>query len=252
MDFKTELDDKLCELEKAENIRILHCIESGSRAWGFESPDSDYDVRFIYVRPKEFYLRLDKTRDVIEWQLDDIWDINGWDLSKALRLLHNSNPTMFEWNSSPIVYRTTEEWQSLNGLINDCFCSHPGAWHYLNMAKSNFKEFLQGEEVRLKKYFYVLRPILACEWIIEKGTPPPMLFSKLSEAMLPEEMKAPVNELLKKKTETSELGTGRRIDVLNDYIEKKLADIEETASKLPDKAEIGWERLNEAFLRIVG
>lgn len=252
MGFKEELDKKLCELEKTEKIRILHCIESGSRAWGFASPDSDYDVRFIYVRPKEFYLRLDKTRDVIEWQLDDVWDINGWDLSKALRLLHKSNPTMFEWNSSPIVYRTTEEWQSLSGLINDCFCSRPGAWHYLSMAKRNNREFLQGEEVRLKKYFYVLRPILACEWIIKNGTPPPMLFSELSEAMLPEELKAAVNDLLRKKTETPELGTGRRIDVLNDFIDSRLADMEATVSAIPDREEISWERLNEAFLRIVG
>ncbi|MGN1107586.1 MAG: nucleotidyltransferase domain-containing protein [Huintestinicola sp.] len=251
MGFKEELDKKLSELEKAENIRILHCIESGSRAWGFPSPDSDYDVRFIYVRPKDFYLRLDKTRDVIEWQLDDVWDINGWDLNKALRLLHKSNPTMFEWNSSPIVYRTTEEWQSLSGLINDCFCSKPGSWHYLSMAKGNNREFLQGEEVRLKKYFYVLRPILACEWIIKKGTPPPMLFSELSEAMLPEELKPAVNDLLRKKTETPELGTGRRIDVLNDFIDSRLADIEAVISTIPDKTEISWERLNEAFLRIV-
>lgn len=252
MGFKEELDRKLCELEKAENIRILHCIESGSRAWGFESPDSDYDVRFIYVRPKEFYLRLDKTRDVIEWQLDDVWDINGWDLSKALRLLRKSNPTMFEWNSSPIIYRTTEEWQSLNGLINDCFCSRPGAWHYLSMAKRNFREFLQGEEVRLKKYFYVLRPILACEWIIAKGTPPPMLFSELSEAMLPKELDGVVSDLLRRKTEAPELGTGKRIDVLNEYIERQLTDIGENIGRLPDKEEIGWERLNEVFLRMIG
>lgn len=252
MGFKEELDKKLCELEKAENIRILHCIESGSRAWGFASPDSDYDVRFIYVRPKEFYLRLDKTRDVIEWQLDDVWDINGWDLNKALRLLHKSNPTMFEWNSSPIVYRTTEEWQSLDGLINDCFSPKLGAWHYLSMAKRNYREYLQGEEVRLKKYFYVLRPILACEWIIKKGTPPPMLFSELSEAMLPDTLKDTVNDLLRKKTETPELGTGRRIDVLNDFIESRLADIEAAVSVIPEREEIGWERLNEAFLRIVG
>lgn len=252
MSFKEDLDKKLSELEKSENIRILHCIESGSRAWGFASPDSDYDVRFIYVRPKEFYLRLDKTRDVIEWQLDDVWDINGWDLSKALRLLHKSNPTMFEWDSSPIVYRTTEEWQSLDGLINDCFCSRPGAWHYLSMAKGNYREYLRGEEVRLKKYFYVLRPILACEWIIKEGTPPPMLFSELSEAMLPHELKDTVNDLLRKKAETPELGTGRRIDVLNDFIDRRLADMEATVSTLPDREEISWERLNEAFLRIVG
>ena len=92
------IKQKLNEIEKRENVRILHAVESGSRAWGFASPDSDYDVRFIYVREKEFYLRLDKTRDVIEWQLDDTLDINGWDLAKALTLLHRSNPTVFEWS----------------------------------------------------------------------------------------------------------------------------------------------------------
>lgn len=92
---------KLREIEQRENVRILHCVESGSRAWGFASPDSDYDVRFVYVRPLEYYLQLGKTRDVIEWQLDDTLDINGWDLQKALRLLHNSNPTLFEWDRSP-------------------------------------------------------------------------------------------------------------------------------------------------------
>ena len=100
---------KLKEIEEKEKIKILHCVESGSRAWGFASPDSDYDVRFIYARPKDYYLRLDKIRDVIECQLDDTFDINGWDISKALSLLHKSNPTLFEWNSSPIVYKTTDE-----------------------------------------------------------------------------------------------------------------------------------------------
>ena len=109
---------KLKEIEARENIRVIHCIESGSRAWGFASPDSDYDVRFIYVRPLEYYLRLDKTRDVIEWQLDDTLDINGWDLQKALRLLHSSNPTLFEWNNSPIVYKTTLEWAEISAIID--------------------------------------------------------------------------------------------------------------------------------------
>ena len=99
---------KLKEIEKTENIRILHAVESGSRAWGFPSSDSDYDVRFIYVRPPEFYLKLEKTRDVIELPINDMLDINGWDLKKTLQLLHSSNPTLFEWMSSPIVYRQTE------------------------------------------------------------------------------------------------------------------------------------------------
>ena len=104
------IPEKLREIETREQVKILHCVESGSRAWGFESPDSDYDVRFVYVRRPEHYLRLDRPRDVIEWQLDETLDINGWDLQKALRLLHGSNPTLFEWDRSDIVYRSTPEW----------------------------------------------------------------------------------------------------------------------------------------------
>lgn len=175
---------ELAKIEKAENIRILHCVESGSRAWGFASPDSDYDVRFIYIRNPEFYLRLDKTRDVIEWRLDDILDINGWDLQKALRLLHTSNPTLFEWNQSPIVYKTTPEWGKVREIINSYFLSKSGVHHYLSTATGNYREYLKGEDVKLKKYFYVLRPLLACKWILEKDTPPPMLFSELCDSKL--------------------------------------------------------------------
>ena len=132
--MKELIDKKLNEIEKRENIKILHCVESGSRAWGFASPDSDYDVRFIYVRPKEFYLRLDKTRDVIEWQLDETLDINGWDIQKALQLLYKSNPTLFEWNSSPIVYRTTKEWGKIASVIDRYFVAKSGLYHYLTGA----------------------------------------------------------------------------------------------------------------------
>jgi len=121
---------KIAELEKSEDVRVIHAVESGSRAWGFASPDSDYDVRFIYVHPKDFYLKLEKTKDVIEWQLDETLDISGWDLQKALRLLHVSNPTLFEWNNSPIVYKTTDEWAKISAEINDYFSVKSGLYHY--------------------------------------------------------------------------------------------------------------------------
>ena len=96
---------KVKESEKKENVSIIMAVESGSRAWGFASPDSDYDVRFVYVRQLEDYLRLEKTKDTIEWQLDDVLDISGWDLKKALQLMHDSNPSIFEWCASPVVYQ---------------------------------------------------------------------------------------------------------------------------------------------------
>ena len=108
---------ELKKIEEQENVKIIMAIESGSRAWGFASPDSDYDVRFIYVRKEEDYLKLEKTRDVIEWKLDDVLDINGWDIKKALQLLHNSNPTVFEWCASPIIYWETEEFAWLKDIL---------------------------------------------------------------------------------------------------------------------------------------
>ncbi|MDE6690560.1 MAG: nucleotidyltransferase domain-containing protein [Clostridia bacterium] len=243
--------DKLNEIEARENVKILHCVESGSRAWGFASPDSDYDVRFIYVRPKEFYLRLDKTRDVIEWQLDDTLDINGWDIQKALRLLHNSNPTLFEWNSSPIVYRTTEEWKNISTIIDECFVAKTGLYHYLSTAKSNYREYLKGEQVKLKKYFYVLRPLLACKWIIDKGTPPPMLFSHLADEYLDEKMKFQVERLLQIKTNSPEISLVKRIDEINTYIEIISEEITRTLENYPAKPENNWEKLNAIFLSLL-
>lgn len=98
------VDRKLDEIEEMEGVKILHAVESGSRAWGFASPDSDYDVRFVYVRPEQYYLRLDEKKDFINWELDETLDINGWDLSKTLQHFHKSNASLYEWGNSPVVY----------------------------------------------------------------------------------------------------------------------------------------------------
>ena len=242
---------KLKEIEEKEKIKILHCVESGSRAWGFASPDSDYDVRFIYARPKDYYLRLDKLRDVIECQLDDTLDINGWDISKALSLLHKSNPTLFEWNSSPIVYKTTDEWKKVSDVINDYFVTKSGLYHYLSTAKSNYREYLKCETVRLKKYFYVLRPLLACKWILAHGTPPPMLFSELMESYLDESIKSDVMQLLELKINNPEIGEWKRFDRVNEYIERGISEIEEKINSLPSTQVKGWDELNNLFLSFI-
>ena len=245
------IKSKLKEIEEKENIKILHCVESGSRAWGFASPDSDYDVRFIYVRPKEFYLRLDKTRDVIEWQLDDTLDINGWDISKALSLLYKSNPTLFEWNSSPIVYKTTKEWEQIATIINKYFVAKSGLYHYLSTAKSNYREYLKGETVRLKKYFYVLRPLLACKWILAEGTSPPMLFSELMDKYLDEAIKPDVLKLLDLKINNPEITEGKRFDKVNEYLDKTILEVEKQIKDLPSSHEQSWDELNHLFISIL-
>ena len=241
------IEEQLKEIEEKENVKIIYCVESGSRAWGFASPDSDYDVRFIYVRNKEDYLKLNKNRDVIEWRLDDVLDINGWDIQKALRLLYKSNPTLFEWSMSPIVYKTTPQWEKISGIVSQYFLEKTGVYHYLSMAKGNYREYLKTDEVKLKKYFYVIRPILACKWILDKKTAPPMLFSELMNECLDDELKPEINRLLEIKKQTSELGKGKRIDVINDYIEKELAEIEKKADIIENKYN-DWEILNKIFL----
>ena len=129
-----EIRSKLQDIEEQENVRILYAAESGSRAWGFASPDSDYDVRFIYVRTPEDYLRLDQKRDVIEWQLDEVFDMNGWDIRKALTQFHKSNTTLFEWSHSPIVYWERQEWKEIYESVKGYFrvkpdLPPPGSYH---------------------------------------------------------------------------------------------------------------------------
>lgn len=250
--MKEIIVEKLIEIEEKENVHVIHAVESGSRAWGFASPDSDYDVRFIYVRPREFYLKLEKTRDVIEWQLDETLDINGWDLQKALRLLHISNPTLFEWNNSPIVYKTTGKWAEIRLEINNYFSAKSGLYHYLSTANSNYQEFLKGDMVKLKKYFYVIRPLLACKWILDKECPPPMLFTELVKAELKADMKPIIDDLLRIKMNTPEMGEGKRIDKLNEYIETNLVLLKDTIDAMPQEYKANWSRLNELFLSIVG
>ena len=240
--------NKLNEMESRENIRILLAVESGSRAWGFASPDSDYDVRFIYVRPKEDYLRLEKTRAVIELPIEGELDINGWDLDKTLRLLRASNPTLFEWFSSPIVYRETAFASEFRSIMQQYFCSKRGLNHYLSMAGSNYREYLRGDTVKAKKYFYVLRPVLACRWILDKGTPPPMLFSELMEAELDPLLLPDVNRLLDLKMNAPEIKTIPRIESINRYLDSSIEEVHTRILQLPEDMNHGWEELNQFFL----
>lgn len=243
--------EKLHEIERQENCRILLAVESGSRAWGFASPDSDYDVRFVYVRPKESYLKLERTRDVIELPINDELDINGWDVDKTLKLLYKSNPTVFEWFSSPIVYQTTPFADQFKPLMLRYFSSKSGLWHYLHMAEGNYKEFLKGDMVKAKKYFYVLRPVLACRWILEKECPPPMLFSELMESLLSEHLKETVRQLLALKINSPEVKMIPRIDLLNDYLEQSITEIKEQIERLPRQAPQGWDELDKLFLSLL-
>lgn len=243
------INQKLMEIEQSENIAILHAVESGSRAWGFPSPDSDYDVRFIYIRKPEFYFKLEKTRDVIELPINDMLDINGWDLNKTLRLLHGSNPTLFEWMSSPVVYRQTDFIDHLRPIMDNYFSCKSGLYHYLSMAEGNYRDYLKGEMVRAKKYFYVLRPLLACKWILRTHTKPPMLFRELMDAELDESLKPAVERLLDLKMNAPEIKEITRVDEINAYLDRTIEELKVEIAAFPAEHKADWAPLNKLFLQ---
>lgn len=168
----------LAALEVEHGIRVLYACESGSRAWGFPSPDSDYDVRFIYVQPLAWYLGLDEGPDALNFPVDEELDLAGWELRKTLRLLRGSNAALLEWLQSPIVYREAPGFRaSLAPLLPLAFNAKAGLHHYLGQLRRGVEEELVGEEVRLKRLFYALRSALAARWIRKKHALPPMEFA---------------------------------------------------------------------------
>lgn len=242
-----EIQEKLKEIEETEKVRILLAIESGSRAWGFASPDSDYDVRFIYVRRQEDYLRLDELKDVIEWQLDDVLDINGWDLKKALVQFRKGNATLFEWSNSPIVYKKTAEWEQIYQVAKTYFSMKASMYHYYGTAKSTYSQYLQGEQVRYKKYFYAIRPLLACRYIEKYKCPPPILFDDLMKMDMLMELRNAIVELLEKKKVTDEKEINVQIPIIIEFISSELLKQKELVDTMEEDRNSDWEALNRIF-----
>ena len=242
--------ERLAMIEQTHEVSILYACESGSRAWGFASPDSDYDVGFIYVRPRDEYLRIDleRRRDVIECPIEGVFDINGWDWRKALQLMFKGNPPLFEWLHSPIVYRVQPGFQdAMQVLTTHYYAPLPCAWHYLHMARGNYREYLQGDRVRLKKYLYVLRPLLAVGWLESGRGVVPMPFRELVETLIPPgALREAIDELLRLKQGGEELAWGPRIPSLNHWIETELARLAHGPALTPADHP-GPEPLNAAF-----
>jgi len=239
---------KLREMEKEYNMEVLLAVESGSRAWGFASPDSDFDVRFIYKRPRESYLHLERKRDVIELPIDDTWDVSGWDLDKTLGLLMRSNPTLFEWMNSPIVYLKTDAAERMKPLLEEYYSNEKMLYHYVNTARRTIKEQLSAEQVKPKKYFYALRPVLACLWVLEKHCPPPVLFSDLTEAVLPDSLRGVLEHLLELKINGPEKMLIEPIPELNRYLELTIAMIDDYMAEMPKEEKRTWDSLNAFFI----
>ena len=223
--IKTDVQQKLFEIERQENVCIFYACESGSRAWGFPSADSDYDVRFIYIHPRDWYLSIEDRRDVIERPLVENMDLSGWEIRKALRLFRKSNPPLLEWLRSSIIYQEKfSVAHKLRGLMPTFYSPRNCFHHYLHMAEGNFREYLRGEKVRVKKYFYVLRPLLGCRWIEAGLGAVPMEFGMLVEKVASSAiLKQEIFSLLKRKQSGQELDFEPRIPVISDFIESNLS-----------------------------
>lgn len=242
--------DTLTQLEADRGLRVLYACESGSRAWGFESRDSDYDVRFLYVHNRDWYLSVEERRDVMELPLSDDLDVSGWELRKALKLLRKSNPPLLEWLKSPVVYHQNPAFTAEFGTLAEEFYSPRRCFaHYLHMAFGNWRNYLEGREtVSLKKYLYVFRPLLACRWLERELGQVPMVFAELVEATLEEpEVRAALAALVARKQAGDELSAEQPDEVLSGFVAAELARLD--ALKQPQDAAGDVEELNRFFRR---
>lgn len=247
--MKETIITELQHIEAREDVKILYAVESGSRAWGFPSKDSDYDVRFIYVHQKDWYLTIEDKRDVLEYPISNDLDISGWDLRKALQLYRKSNPSLLEWLKSPVIYRDNPQLKEKLSTISRQYVSEKKLlYHYLHMAKGNFRGYLQGDKVKIKKYFYVLRPIFACEWLMQHHETPPILFDDLLKLdNIPTDVQRSVDDLLEKKKDSKELDLEPKLIHVNQYIEDEIGLIEAYIGKITDVPDVPFEPLNQLF-----
>jgi len=245
----TRIAAALAALEAQHGIRILYACESGSRAWGFPSPDSDYDVRFIYVHPLAWYLGLDEGPDTLNFPVDDELDLAGWELRKTLRLLRGSNAALFEWLQSPIVYHEAPGFRAqLAPLLPQVFNLKAGLHHYLGQLRRGVEEDLISEEVRLKRLFYALRSALAARWIRKRQSLPPMEFAPLRE-LLPAELQSAVDELLARKAFSDEKTLVARSAALAGFLATEYAAGQAAREGLPVAKVAGLNEALDAVLR---
>jgi hypothetical protein len=246
---RDEILARLARAEREHDVRILLAVESGSRAWGFASPNSDYDARFIYVHRPAWYLSvgLEEQRDVIEYPIVDDLDINGWDLRKALRLYWKSNPSFVEWVQSPLVYLQRGSFHDgSRSLMRDVYSVESGMYHYRSTAKTTFRSHLQNDRVPLKKYFYVLRPLLAVRWLERFGTPAPIEFGRLLAMVDDRALLDAIDALLAQKRASLELDLSPQVPVIHEFIVRELARLDDIVPQRFERREVE-PRLSSLF-----
>ena len=251
MPMKDRIVEELDGIEKTRNVKIVLAVESGSRAWGFPSNDSDYDVRFIYVHEKDWYLTIFKKRDIVEIPIEELLDISGWDLRKSLQLMRKSNSPLFEWLSSPIRYRVSKRvFKKLEELSRLSFMPETSCYHYLSISKKYIEEIESNEKVRLKVYMYAIRATLCCKWIVRNLTQPPVnIQDLLAEICEDTFIKDIVVSFIQEKKEYAENHIVNHSELVENYMKRTLHDVQNTIPKNPKKADS--EIFDDVFRSIV-
>lgn len=249
MEIENLIKDKLLEIEKNQGIKILYACESGSRAWGFPSPNSDYDVRFIYVQNLDWHLSLKDKKDTIDLPINDELDIGGWEIKKVLGLLWKSNAPLLEWIQSPIVYRSEGSFlDEMLSLGQSHFSPISSMHHYLSMSRK-YRDACIGDQVKLKKYFYALRTTIAGAWIREKGTMPHIEMPKMFD-VVSKPVKNKIDELIQTKSNQSEAYLHPMEPLISEYLKVEIEKNEEVANSL-EAANGDFEQLDSFYRKIV-
>ncbi|MEM9418218.1 MAG: nucleotidyltransferase domain-containing protein [Planctomycetota bacterium] len=230
------IHERLRQVERERNLRVIFACESGSRAWGFASNDSDFDVRFIYVRPAADYLRLRPPVDAFDQQGEDDFDLAGWDIRKTCELMRKSNGPLFEWLDSPIIYEQDGDLSArLIALRADYFDAKKSVFHYLSLAGGVWEKYIADEPTPVrKKYLYTLRPLACVKYIAQHKEHPPTAFDAVLDRIdLPAETRKAIDALVLDKKANRELGAGPADQVLNQWITQVLSEGEAIANALP-------------------
>ena len=251
MNIKENIEEVIRNLEEERNVRVLFACESGSRAWGFASPNSDYDLRFIYAHPQSWYLELQEKRDVIDLMLPNDLDLAGWDLAKTLRLFASCNLALNEWLNSPVIYWQQDGFrEELSKLIPKFFNPRKAVHHYLSMARGTAKDNFDDSSIKIKKLFYILRPLFACYWIQKNGSMPPTLFqAMLDHELASVDVLSAISEMQARKEIALEGEVIETPEILKAWIDQSIAHFEETENSFPPGEKDGWDELNAIMIK---
>ena len=244
-----KIEEILKAIEKEKKIKILYACETGSRAWGFPSSDSDYDVRFIYMHERDWYLSLSQRKDTIE-HMDGDLDITGWDLRKSLVLLKKSNATLIERFQSPIEYFSAEEFKrAFKSLIEAYYSPTAVFFHHYSLAKKFWEELKDKEEVKLKSYFYLIRSLLSCNWIVKDKTVLPMDIEGLMK-LIDTERRAEVRDLIKLKEGVDEKYLYKKSESLDKWV-RSLFEMLDSSKENLGVSKADNSGLNRFFLKMI-